>query len=193
VGEAEVSFSGEDREIRSPTVAVRNRCGSAKSAGHKTNMRIRDARFTPVILALLQTVAVTLGQDKPPTREGQPPNVGRASDPYALYDTRPVILHGPYLIAPTETSAVIAWTTDTPCHSKVAYGIGELTMEATNSEHGLLPVGTNHAVRIAGLKPGQTYAYQARDTGPTRDFRPGARRCLLRPTMPHAPRRRLTR
>ncbi len=103
-------------------------------------------------------------QDERPTREGQPPRVGQAADPYVVFDTHPVILHGPYLVAPTETSVVIAWTTDTPCHSKVLYGAGEPSMEANNAKDGMLPVGTNHAVRITGLKPGQAYHYQVVST-----------------------------
>ncbi len=104
------------------------------------------------------------GQDTPPTVEGQPPRVGEASKPYTLYDTRPVILHGPYLVAPSETSVVIAWGTDTPCHSKVLYGADAPVLEATNAKNGLLPVGTQHSVLITGLKPGQTYHYQVVST-----------------------------
>ncbi len=126
-----------------------------------------------MIKKLAHLVSVTLivfaagllsGQDVHPTREGQPPNVGQAADPYALFDTRPVILHGPYLVAPTETSVVIAWTTDTPCHSKVLYGVGEPSTEANNAKDGMLPVGTIHSVRVTGLKPGQSYRYQVVST-----------------------------
>jgi predicted phosphodiesterase len=116
------------------------------------------------ILIAILAVPFSFGQDIPPTKEGQPPNVGRASDPYALFDTKPVIVHGPYLVAPSETSIVIAWTTDTPCHSKVVYGIGKLGLDATNANDGLLPVGTNHSVKITGLTPGQTYQYQVVST-----------------------------
>src|SRR5580698_269890 len=98
-------------------------------------------RLTTLVAVLLQS-ALLFAQDAPPTKQGQPPGVGQAGDPYALYATEPVILHGPYLVAPSETSVVIAWTTDFPCHSKVLYGIGEPTTEATNPKEGLLPVGT---------------------------------------------------
>jgi acid phosphatase type 7 len=127
-------------------------------------MAKHSGRLTELALVLLQSALLLSGQDAPPTRQGQPPGVGQAGDPYVLYDTKPVILHGPYLVAPSETSVVIAWTTDTPCHSKVLYGIGEPTMEATNAKDGLLPVGTIHSVRITGLKPGQTYRYQVVST-----------------------------
>jgi acid phosphatase type 7 len=116
------------------------------------------------ILIALFAAPISFGQDIPPTKEGQPPNVGRASDPYTLYETKPVIVHGPYLVAPTETSVVIAWTTDTPCHSKVLYGIGKPSLEAIHVKDGLLPVGTNHSVKITDLMPGQTYQYQVVST-----------------------------
>jgi predicted phosphodiesterase len=85
-------------------------------------------------------------------------------EPYVVYDTKPVILHGPYLVAPTETSAVIVWATDTPSHSKVLYGHDALDHEATNVEHGLLPVGTVHSVALRGLTPGQIYQYRVVST-----------------------------
>ena len=122
------------------------------------------ARITRHSFLFCSAALLLFGQDERPTRDGQPPRVGQAADPYLVYETRPVILHGPYLVAPTETSVVIAWTTDTPCHSKVLYGLGEPVNEANNAKDGMLPVGTNHAVRITGLKPGQSYRYQAVST-----------------------------
>jgi predicted phosphodiesterase len=74
-------------------------------------------------------------------------------------------MNGPYLVAPTETSVTVAWTTDTPCHSKVVYGTSDnLTSEAENAEHGLLPIGLHHAVTVTGLEPGKTYQYRAVST-----------------------------
>ena len=125
-----------------------------------SKMAINRWRFLWLSAVVLQAAAGLAGQDEPPTKAGQPPRVGQAAEPYVVYDTKPVIVHGPYLVAPTETSAMIAWTTDTPCHSKVLYGKSELSLEANNAKDGLLPVGTTHAVRIAGLTPGQTYRYQ---------------------------------
>ncbi len=121
-------------------------------------------RLTASLIALFCSGIVLPAQDARPTREGQPAGVGQAADPYVVYETTPVILHGPYLLAPTETSVVIVWTTDTPCHSKVLYGITEPTMEANNAEDGMLPVGATHSVRITGLKPGQSYRYQVVST-----------------------------
>ncbi|MCC6857854.1 MAG: metallophosphoesterase family protein [Bryobacterales bacterium] len=85
--------------------------------------------------------------------------------PYITHDTRPVITNGPYLLAPAEDSATIVWMTDTPCHSKVVYeDSGGRVREAENGEHGLLPVGLRHVVRLRGLQPGATYRYRVVST-----------------------------
>jgi len=85
--------------------------------------------------------------------------------PFVVHDTRPVITNGPYLLAPTETSATVVWMTDTPCHSKVVYGTGDqLNAEAEPQVHGLVPIGTRHAVHIDGLEPGRTYQYRVVST-----------------------------
>lgn len=82
-------------------------------------------------------------------------------EPFKVHDTVPVILDGPYLVAPTETGITVVWRTDTPCHSKVMYGIdGELSLTAEPDEHGLVPVGTLHTIRLTGLSPGKTYQYK---------------------------------
>lgn len=71
-------------------------------------------------------------------------------------------MHGPYLVDPSETGITVVWTTDTPSHAAVRFGTGEtLDRQAESPEHGLLPVGTLHAVRLDGLEPGKTYRYQA--------------------------------
>ena len=85
--------------------------------------------------------------------------------PFVVHDTRPVITNGPYLLAPTETSTTVVWMTDTPCHSKVVYGTGgQLNAEAEPQVHGLVPIGTRHAVHIDGLEPGRTYQYRVVST-----------------------------
>jgi predicted phosphodiesterase len=57
------------------------------------------------------------------------------------------------------------WTTDTPSHSEVRYGVGyQLNGRADAARHGLLPVGTVHAIRVTGLVPGRTYNYRAVST-----------------------------
>lgn len=84
------------------------------------------------------------------------------SQPFIVHDTKPVITHGPYLVDPSETAVTVVWTTDTPSHAIVRFGTGEaLDQEAESREHGLLPVGTVHAVRLRNLTPGRAYRYQA--------------------------------
>lgn len=82
--------------------------------------------------------------------------------PFVVHDTKPVIMQGPYITSLSETEATIVWLTDTPCHSKVVYGAkGEdLTREAHNAKHGLLPIGRLHEVRLTGLEPGRAYTYK---------------------------------
>lgn len=86
-------------------------------------------------------------------------------EPYITHETRAVITHGPYLLAPGETSMTVVWITDTPCHSRVEYGAGgELSLTAEPHEHGLVPIGTRHVVHLTGLQPGTTYNYRAVST-----------------------------
>jgi predicted phosphodiesterase len=83
------------------------------------------------------------------------------SEPYTVYDTRPVITEGPYLVANGETTATIVWLTDTPSHAQVLYGVGgELSHTAEPQVDGLVPVGTRHVVHLADLSPGETYSYE---------------------------------
>jgi len=84
-------------------------------------------------------------------------------EPFIVHDTKPVIMQGPYITSLSETGATIVWLTDTPCHAKLVYGFkGEaLSDESDNAEHGLLPIGTLHAVHLTGLMPGRAYTYKA--------------------------------
>ena len=88
------------------------------------------------------------------------------SEPYKVFDTRPVITQGPYLVATSGTSTTIVWMTDAPSHSKVRYArgagleAGALTSTAEPQQDGLVPVGLRHVVHVTGLEPGATYSYQ---------------------------------
>jgi predicted phosphodiesterase len=83
------------------------------------------------------------------------------SDPFKVFDTRPVITEGPYLVATGETTATIVWFTDTPSHAKVRYGPGsDLSVVAEPQVDGLVPVGTRHVVHLKDLLPGTTYSYE---------------------------------
>ena len=87
------------------------------------------------------------------------------SEPFIVHDTRPVITHGPVLVDPSETGVTVVWTTDTPSHSEVRYGAGTaLDQRAESTHHGLIDIGTVHAIRITGLAPGRTYHYQVAST-----------------------------
>jgi predicted phosphodiesterase len=84
------------------------------------------------------------------------------SEPFKVFDTRPVITEGPYLVATGETRATIVWFTDTPSQAKVFYGTGgDLSEVAEPQVDGLVPVGTRHVVQLEGLSPGTTYGYEA--------------------------------
>ncbi|MFC1661333.1 metallophosphoesterase [Gemmatimonadota bacterium] len=83
------------------------------------------------------------------------------SEPFKVFDTRPVITEGPYLVATSETTATIVWLTDTPSHAKVRYGPGgNLSAVAEPQLDGLVPVGTRHVVHLKGLSPGTIYGYE---------------------------------
>ena len=83
------------------------------------------------------------------------------SEPYRVFDTRPVIIEGPYLVATSETTVTIVWLTDTPSHAAVRYGPGsDLSMVAQPQLDGLVPVGTRHVVHLNKLLPGTSYSYE---------------------------------
>jgi predicted phosphodiesterase len=83
------------------------------------------------------------------------------SEPYQVFDTKPVITEGPYLVATGETTATVVWLTDTPSHAKVLFGTnGELSEVAQPQVDGLIPVGNRHVVHLEGLSPGTTYDYE---------------------------------
>jgi predicted phosphodiesterase len=87
------------------------------------------------------------------------------SEPYKVFDTKPVITEGPYLIGLSDTAVSVVWMTDTPSHSKVRFGAGtDLAEVSEPSADGLVPVGLRHVVTLRGLKPGTEYRYQAVST-----------------------------
>ena len=86
-------------------------------------------------------------------------------EPYITHDTRPLIMEGPYLVAPAQDGITIVWKTDTDCHSRIEFGeSAELGNSAEVSHHGLVPFGTTHSIRLSGLTPGKTYYYKAVST-----------------------------
>jgi acid phosphatase type 7 len=88
----------------------------------------------------------------------------RENKPYTIYPEQPAVVHGPFLLDPTETTETIEWITDTACTARVVYGEGKLDQVAEPEENAMLPVGTLHRVQIAGLLPGHTYNYRIEST-----------------------------
>jgi len=83
------------------------------------------------------------------------------NEPFKVFDTRPVITEGPYLVASGETTATIVWFTDTPSQARVIYEAdGEPSRLAEPEVDGLVPVGTRHVVHLEGLTPGTLYTYE---------------------------------
>lgn len=87
-----------------------------------------------------------------------------ASVQHRVFDTKPVITHGPILLNPSETGVSILWTTDTPCHSKVCFGEKAADRTVEPNEHGLLPISTRHLIHLTGLLPGRAYKYKVVST-----------------------------
>jgi hypothetical protein len=124
---------------------------------------MKPARF--LLLGFLFAHVVLAQLDTPPTAEGQPPGVGRAADPYKVHqDVRPKIVLGPYIVAPSDTSATVAWVTDVPAHSKAIIDVGGAPREITKSRHGLIPFGMVHSVLLKDLEPGTNYQVRAVST-----------------------------
>ena len=93
------------------------------------------------------------------------PTGGDANRPHPVCEVRSVITRGPYLHAPTDTSATITWMTDLPSRARVVFGTSDdLNREAFSVTHGLMDVGTLHSVRLTGLKAGQRYRYRVAAT-----------------------------
>ncbi|KRB82029.1 FN3 domain-containing metallophosphoesterase family protein [Duganella sp. Root198D2] len=86
------------------------------------------------------------------------------SEPYKVFDTRPVITEGPYLSALSDTSVSVMWMTDAPSHAKVRLSDGDSAREIEPQVDGLVPVGQRHVVTITGLDPGKRYSYEASAT-----------------------------
>jgi acid phosphatase type 7 len=88
-------------------------------------------------------------------------SAGTQSEPYKVFDTRPVITEGPYLSALSDTSVSVMWMTDAPSHAKVRLSDGDTVREIEPQVDGLVPVGQRHVVTITGLAPGKRYSYEA--------------------------------
>lgn len=83
------------------------------------------------------------------------------SEPYKVFDTKPVITEGPYLVAMSDTAVSVVWMTDAPSHAKVRLSDGAHVRDIEPQVDGLVPVGLRHVVTITGLAPGTRYSYEA--------------------------------
>jgi acid phosphatase type 7 len=89
---------------------------------------------------------------------------GAQSEPYKVFDARPVITEGPYLVALSDSEVSVVWMTDAPSHAKVILREGDKVREIEPQVDGLVPVGQRHAVKVGGLAPGTRYTYEAVST-----------------------------
>lgn len=89
------------------------------------------------------------------------PSGGDANRPHPVCEVQAQVTRGPYLHAPTDTSATITWMTDIPARACVEYGAGTaLTGDVCAVNDGMATVGTLHTVRLPGLRPGERYQYR---------------------------------
>jgi acid phosphatase type 7 len=126
---------------------------------------------TGVLLALLLTARRAEAQAAPstPVPAGVTctprPTSGNADHPHPVCPVRAVITRGPYLHAPTDSSAIITWMTDIPAHARVLYNTpGQPEKQAFALTDGMKSVSTLHTIRLGGLKPGQRYQYRVAAT-----------------------------
>ncbi len=74
----------------------------------------------------------------------------------ARADTAPPVISAA-VATPTDTTALISWTTDLGATSQVAYGTSSAYTASSTLQSGLV---TNHSVTLMGLTPNTTYHYQ---------------------------------
>jgi predicted phosphodiesterase len=135
--------------------------GDAMTRWRRTKITITVAVAASVLLGVLPLTAASQTPPAAAPYACTQPTGGDANRPFPVCEVRAVITRGPYLSAPTDTSATIVWMTDLPAHSKVVYGQGSaLDREAVPVRDGMIPVGRLHSVRLTGLRPGQTYQYR---------------------------------
>ncbi|MFT7721998.1 MAG: FN3 domain-containing metallophosphoesterase family protein [Roseateles sp.] len=83
------------------------------------------------------------------------------AEPYRVFDARPVITEGPYLVALSDTAVTAVWMTDAPSHARLRLTEGATVREVEPQVDGLVPVGLRHVVTVTGLTPGTRYGYEA--------------------------------
>ncbi len=127
-------------------------------------MTLRRWGCGAIALLLCAASRVALAQ-VPPGVVCTTPTGGDANRPHPVCDVQAVVTRGPYLHAPTDSSAIITWMTDLPSRVMVEYGLSEpLTGRSYALSDGMAQVGTLHRVRLTGLRPGQRYQYRVVST-----------------------------
>jgi len=133
----------------------------------------RTGLIATALLVSISPPAHTLGAQVASTTTPVPagvsctarPTTGNADDPHPVCPVKAVITRGPYLPAPTDTSAIITWMTDLPAHSRVLYNApGQPEKPAFSTTDGMKSVSTLHTIRLSGLRPGQRYQYRVAAT-----------------------------
>ena len=89
------------------------------------------------------------------------------------YSNSQVVIRGPYLQTPTESSIIIKWRTDVPTTSRVVYGsdVNNLNEQVLNNQ-----ATTEHTIELVGLATYSEYYYAVGDaqillTVPSQDYR----------------------
>lgn len=90
------------------------------------------------------------------------------------------ILSGPMIVYTTDTTALVAWTTNMPATSEVLYGEAGDSHEAQNAE-----LATRHVVMLDGLEPDTRYWYEVRSEDTTGEPPIASERAWFRTLLDH--------
>lgn len=148
----------------------RDLCDAAIGINHPTRARVTRSFIAVVVLGGHVAFSARLAAQTPVPVPADVtctarPTSGNADEPHPVCTMSAIVTHGPYLHAPTDSSATITWTTNLPASVRVLYGInGQLNKVAYASQYGMLTVGTIHNVRLNNLKGGQKYEYRVVST-----------------------------
>ncbi|WP_260706372.1 metallophosphoesterase [Edaphobacter flagellatus] len=115
-----------------------------------------------MVLVVIGTTAAAQGMPHRPSLASHPapPPNDAANRPAPVMEANAVIVHGPLVLAASQTSATIEWTTNVPSITRIEYGTQDFQQTAEANQFGQLPVGTLHRIELTGLKAGQRYQYR---------------------------------
>jgi predicted phosphodiesterase len=150
-------------------IAVRLRSSEHASLGIRSLLQVPYKSFhRSVVCGSILAIALPLWsqQQAPPPGGTLEPSTfsldsnDPANRPFKTSDVKSKVVHGPFLLNTSETSATIEWVTDTPSTARVEYGEKDLDLVADSQEFGLRSVSTLHKIELTGLTPGRTYNYK---------------------------------